>query len=297
MDKRIFQALFSGFLILLSVFAIAMPANAATDVSSTMTVSPAALPTSGTNAQAITVTVVSATQLGPAPNTGAYQLKLPTGWSWTSTGAGPTCPNGINFSPAGYLACDTFTPGVLTVMWDNSSTVASGTTFTATIPAGLVNLGSGRQFEVNLKTGLATTADQGFISIGDSASSQTVTFNANGGSGMMNPQTASTSTALTTNAFTKDGYTFGGWATSQANATAGTVAYADGASYPFTSSETLYAIWTANGSGGDSGGSGASSGSDSLAATGFDAAVSLGVACMLVLAGAVLALTPRRFAK
>ena len=75
------------------------------------------------------------------------------------------------------------------------------------------------------------------------AVSNTVTFNANGGTGSMSNQTASTSTALTTNAFTRTGYTFAGWNTI---AGGGGTSYANGASYPFTSSTTLYAQWTAN---------------------------------------------------
>ncbi len=89
-------------------------------------------------------------------------------------------------------------------------------------------------------------------------SNSTVTFNPSGGSITTTTQTASTATALTSAAtlgLSKAGYTFGGWATSAANATAGTVAYADGASYPFTAgAATLYAIWnttvTFNASGG-----------------------------------------------
>ena len=72
----------------------------------------------------------------------------------------------------------------------------------------------------------------------------TVTFDANGGSGSMTAQTASTATNLTANSFTKTGYTFGGWSTT-AN---GSLAYANSASYAFSSSTTLYAIWNANSS-------------------------------------------------
>jgi CshA-type fibril repeat protein len=70
-----------------------------------------------------------------------------------------------------------------------------------------------------------------------------VTFNGNGSDGgSLSAQSASSSTALTSNAFTNSGYTFGGWSTSQN----GSLAYADGANYAFTSSTTLWAIWTAN---------------------------------------------------
>ena len=74
------------------------------------------------------------------------------------------------------------------------------------------------------------------------SSSYTVTFNNNGGSGTMTAQSASSATNLTANTFTNTGYTFGGWSTT-AN---GSLAYANSASYPFTSSTTLYAIWTSN---------------------------------------------------
>ncbi len=58
--------------------------------------------------------------------------------------------------------------------------------------------------------------------------SHTVTFNSNGGSGSMSPQTASGATALTLNSFTRTGYSFSGWNTV---AGGGGTAYADGATY------------------------------------------------------------------
>ncbi len=75
--------------------------------------------------------------------------------------------------------------------------------------------------------------------------SYTVTFDANGGTGSIAQQTqnAATNLTLNNNQITRTGYTFGGWAASSGSTT---VAYADGASYPFTTSTTLYAIWTAN---------------------------------------------------
>jgi hypothetical protein len=71
-------------------------------------------------------------------------------------------------------------------------------------------------------------------------SSNTVTFNANGGSGNMANQTSSAAANLTSNSFTRTCYAFTGWNTA-ANGTG--TAYADGANYPFTSSTTLYAQW------------------------------------------------------
>ena len=70
----------------------------------------------------------------------------------------------------------------------------------------------------------------------------TVTFDANGGSGSLASQSASKATALTQNAgaINRSGYTFNGW---NASANGNGTAYADGASYPFIASATLYARW------------------------------------------------------
>ena len=79
-------------------------------------------------------------------------------------------------------------------------------------------------------------------SVGLPDNSATVTFNANGGSGTMATETDDAPTALTVNAFSDPGYSFSGWNTA---ANGSGTAYADGASYPFTASATLYAQWTA----------------------------------------------------
>ncbi len=67
-----------------------------------------------------------------------------------------------------------------------------------------------------------------------------VTFDANGGFGSMNNQSAASAAVLTANAFTRNGFTFTGWNTA-ANGTG--TAYADSASFPFTANTTLYAQW------------------------------------------------------
>ena len=72
------------------------------------------------------------------------------------------------------------------------------------------------------------------------ATPYTVSFLGNGGTGSMADQVSASATNLTSNAFTRSGYSFSGWATSAA----GSVVYANSASYPFTSSTTLYAVWT-----------------------------------------------------
>jgi len=83
----------------------------------------------------------------------------------------------------------------------------------------------------------ATTTGAPFSTL---AQSFTVTFNANGGTGSMASQTANTATNLTAFGFTPPaGKAFSGWSTSAG----GSVVYANQASYPFTSSATLYAIY------------------------------------------------------
>lgn len=78
--------------------------------------------------------------------------------------------------------------------------------------------------------------------------SYAVTYNANGGSGTTASQTKwyGESLKLQSNSFTKTNYTFQGWATSQANANAGTVNYAAGATYTGNAALTLYAVWKQN---------------------------------------------------
>jgi len=69
----------------------------------------------------------------------------------------------------------------------------------------------------------------------------TVTFDANGGSGSMDPQNGASAAPLAGNAFTRTGYTFAGWSTA---ADGSGTSYADGAQYPFDTGTTLYARWT-----------------------------------------------------
>ncbi len=87
------------------------------------------------------------------------------------------------------------------------------------------------------------TADATLYAQWSTLPNHTVTFNSNGGTGSMGPQTTNVPTALIANAFTHPGYTFSKWNT-QAN-DLGTD-YANGATYDFTADLSLYAQWTAN---------------------------------------------------
>jgi outer membrane protein OmpA-like peptidoglycan-associated protein len=70
----------------------------------------------------------------------------------------------------------------------------------------------------------------------------TVKFVANGGSGSMPSETKASSTALTPNGFTWSKHVFAQWNTA---ADGSGTSFANGAVYPFTTSTTLYAQWTA----------------------------------------------------
>ena len=69
----------------------------------------------------------------------------------------------------------------------------------------------------------------------------TVFFNGNGGTGTMNAETKRAPASLTPNSFTRTGYTFVKWNTA---ANGSGTSYANGATYRFASSTTLYARWT-----------------------------------------------------
>lgn len=73
----------------------------------------------------------------------------------------------------------------------------------------------------------------------------TVSYNANGGTGAPGNQTKQYGIDLTLSNTvpTFSGWTFKGWATSTANASAGTVNYAKGGTYQGNTAITLYAVW------------------------------------------------------
>ena len=106
-------------------------------------------------------------------------------------------------------------------------------------PSTTTTVSGGTSSTTSTSTSTSTTS-----STTTSTISYSVTFNANGGTGTMASETSGVATNLTANTFTRTGYTFNGWNTA-ANGVGGTP-YADGASYPFTSSVILYAQWLAN---------------------------------------------------
>ena len=171
---------------------------------------------------------------------------------------------GVNFSPATFTAASTvtLTPPSFTITYDGNGV---GSPPSPTTGSGAQTVASAMTRASFMFSGWNTAADGTGINIAAGSSftpsanitlyahwtSPTVTFNNNGGSGSMSSQSASSATALTSNSFTRVGYGFGGWCTAQpaAGGTCASVSgtsYTNGGSYPFTSSATLYAVWTAN---------------------------------------------------
>ena len=198
-----------------------------------------------TNPNPITISMTSVT----AGSSLGVNVTIPQGWTWAQTLTAGGC--GL---PTSYVSLSGFTPSfcrygtgssaVIQSLYasDNSTHIASGVTVTITLAPGTLLVGSGTVFVLDFADG-PTVIDTATVSVNASTpSNMTVTFDANGGTGTTAAQTASSSTALTTNGFSRSGYTFAGWNTA---ANGSGIAYADGASYAFSSSVTLYAQWTA----------------------------------------------------
>ena len=128
-------------------------------------------------------------------------------------------------------------------VWNNFATFtqsggnASGTLYTRFSPTSGGSIPG--QVQCSSGTAAVKTFETGGIGV---APSYTVTFNSNGGSGTMAPQTANTPTPLNANAFMRTGYTFAGWGTSPG----GPAILGNGVTYSFAANITLYAQWTIN---------------------------------------------------
>ena len=96
------------------------------------------------------------------------------------------------------------------------------------------------RFDLDFGPG-ATWTDRGTAVVNTLAANKIVSFVVNGGSGFMGSQAASTATALRSNTLSRSGFNFSGWNTA---ADGSGTPYADGASFPFTSSTTLFAQWS-----------------------------------------------------
>lgn len=246
MKKFSLKALFATLLAFGLVAAgMATPAQAATMTGASVS-STGAIGTSGTNTSPITIT---ATTVSAAVNyNDMLYVDLPTGWSFTSTVQAQSCPaNTVTQTGLTLVACMFSSTGAQRLKLANGTVnfgqagIPASTQITVTFAAGFLNVAPARNFTIGTTGfgGATASDDSATVTLGASAST-TVTFNANGGSGAMADQSASSATALSANGFSRSGYTFAGWNT-VANGSG--TAYANGASYAFSSSTTLYAQW------------------------------------------------------
>ena len=111
--------------------------------------------------------------------------------------------------------------------WSTSSTATSAT------------YSAGGSFTTNANTTLYAVWQK------NAATTYTVSYNANGGSGAPASQTKTHNVTLTLSSTkpTRSGYTFKGWSTSS---TAASATYSAGGSYTANASVTLYAVWSYN---------------------------------------------------
>jgi uncharacterized repeat protein (TIGR02543 family) len=144
----------------------------------------------------------------------------------TNGGSGIMAPETEPYDATAALTPNAFTYVGYTFAGWNAKANGSGTAFT---DGALAKFNGNATFYAQWTVGSATTA--------------TITFNANGGTGSMANETENLnfSTALTTDVFIRTGYTFSGWNTA---ASGNGTSYANGATYAFTASITLYAQWT-----------------------------------------------------
>jgi len=148
-----------------------------------------------------------------------------------------------NVTTSGNGFCDNqYTVATLSSYFSSFPTSPFGQTRTFVVKSNPSAITNGRIaiYTSNINMG-SSHGRQFYFTIAAAPASYSVTFNANGGTGSMNAQTASSSTALTSNAFTRSGYSFAGWNTA---ANGSGTAYSNGAIYSFGANVTLFAQWT-----------------------------------------------------
>jgi len=158
----------------------------------------------------------------------------------TSPTSGATTPAASSSFTIGSLAVSNAT-GLVTFITTASSTGLSVTNAGAITTTGTLTVGS---YTV-AGTDTDTSGDTGnwTYTLTVNNPSTTVTFASNLGKGSMAAETKNAPTALTPNLFTRTGYVFANWNTA---ADGSGTSYANGGTFPFAASTTLYAQWTAS---------------------------------------------------
>jgi uncharacterized repeat protein (TIGR02543 family) len=226
------------------------PAHAATITNMTVT-STGALTAGQPNVAPIVVTYTAPTAMPGDTNNSSYVALQ--GATWVVAPSNYQCGSIMSVTNDKGLSTNCLTSNGSEVYVQgyasNATNWPANTTWTFTFAANSVILPNAASLLVNTDTFVAAQGganyDDGSKLValsGYVAPSATVTFNANGGAGVIANQVSNVAAPLTTNVLSRSGYTFSGWNTAVDGS--GT-AYADGASYAFTASTTLYAQWTA----------------------------------------------------
>ena len=194
----------------------------------------------------------SVASLSPELVSDSFTTSSPSTWSLVgANGAAAAATTSISFPS---VTSGASAPQVYWGYAESTQTALSGSTagftYSSTAEGNLITsdvaLGSNTAYAPTAReTPVSNNTSIGAIfAAAPAVTTYTVTFNGNGStSGSMSPETASAPSALSLNTFARTGYTFAGW-NSAANGTG--TSYADGASYPFSASTTLYAQWSPN---------------------------------------------------
>lgn len=282
---------------IVSIVAVAAPANAAV-LTATITPAGGASFVAGQLSPGFTATV-------PATGT-AYNFDMVNVWisnasnqNWANAASCSSTPTALPACGVSSVAINGVTssnflvkrPGMGYLEFSPASgnnAVGTSETVTITFAPGTYTVGSAGAWTFKTSNLGGVNTATAAITVVAAPANQTVTFDANGGTGTMAAQAASSATNLTSNAFTRAGYTFAGWNTAADGTGTG---YSDAASYGFGSSITLYAQWTAASSTDVNG-----SASNGLATTGAETGIPLAAAATLLLLGAALIVRRRNAA-
>lgn len=144
-----------------------------------------------------------------------------------------------------YTEGESFDPAGMVVTANYSDGSSKAVTGYALSPNGALTTANTTVTVTYMENGITKTASQVISVNAKPAATYTVTFDSNGGSGTMVPQTFTEGVAqnLTLNAFTREGFTFIGWNTA---ADGSSNSFADGASVTASGNATLYAQWQKN---------------------------------------------------
>lgn len=196
-------------------------------------------------------------RLGGAGPVVAGQINVATGGGSAGDGLYSSNPTGDLVGGTGKSALNSASAADRHLWSDLGDIFASGGSYDHNSTSSLAptqGLGTGGKIGRDASNPNAVLLEGGFGSNGTAIirfftnATPTVTFFANGGTGTMSAQVSATDVSLSSNGFEREGFTFVGW-----NGAAdgdSSVAYAPGASYPFSTqgSDFLYAQWIPEGS-------------------------------------------------